>query len=181
MKKRLYYQIVFPVLLYLVLGVYLLFLAGILFKSQTEIRVWNLFPLRSIVEFVTGLDYVTGHSHGMMQNSALLNLLGNVVIFIPLGVYAALFLKNGAPWKTTLVVAGVSLAAELLQVATTTGIGDIDDVLLNTLGGLVGALLYRALCHVCGETDKAKTVAIVLAPLAGLMCFVALLLLSYFS
>ena len=105
--------------------------------------MWNLYPLRTILEFITGFDYVTGSSHGMLENAALANLLGNVAIFVPLGVYVALFRKNGSLWKTTLTAAATSLAFELVQVATRTGSGDVDDVLLNALGGLLGALLYR--------------------------------------
>ena len=168
------------ILLYVVFAIYLLFLAVILFRSYTEIPVWNLYPLRTIVEYVSGFDYVTGRSHGMLENAPLANLLGNVAIFLPLGVYVALFRKNGSLWKTTAVVAAVSLALELLQVATRTGSGDVDDMLLNALGGLLGALLYRGICHICGGTDKARTAVTLLAPLGGIVCFVALNLISRF-
>ena len=116
--------------------------------------MWNLYPLRTILEFITGFDYVTGSSHGMLENAALANLLGNVAIFVPLGVYVALFRKNGSLWKTTLTAAATSLAFELVQVATRTGSGDVDDVLLNALGGLLGALLYRGgfATSVAGQT-----------------------------
>lgn len=168
------------ILLYVVFAIYLLFLAVILFRSYTGIPVWNLYPLRTIVEYVSGFDYVTGRSHGMLENAALANLLGNVAIFLPLGVYVALFRKNGSLWKTTAVVAAVSLALELLQVATRTGSGDVDDMLLNALGGLLGALLYRGICRICGGTDKARTAVTLLAPLGGIVCFVALNLIGRF-
>lgn len=180
MKQGAFKRTICGGLLGLGLGVYLFFLAVLLFRSSTGIRVWNLFPLRTILEFVTGFDYVTGHSRGMMENAALANLLGNVVIFVPLGVYTALFRKNGPLWQTVLIAAGASLAAELVQVASQTGIGDIDDVLLNALGGLAGALLYRALCRICGGTGRAETAVAVLAPIAGTLCLVALALFGHF-
>lgn len=168
------------ILLYAVFAIYLFLLAVILFRSYTGIPVWNLYPLRTILEFITGFDYVTGSSHGMLENAALANLLGNVAIFVPLGVYVALFRKNGSLWKTTLTAAATSLAFELVQVATRTGSGDVDDVLLNALGGLLGALLYRGICHICGGTDKARTAVTLLAPLGGIVCFVALNLIGRF-
>ena len=180
-KKRFSKETLLSLWLFLVMGVYLLFLAGILFKSRLGIRVWNLFPLRSILEYLTGLDYVTGFRQEMLQNFAWSNLLGNVVIFIPLGVYMALFCKNGPLWKTVLLVAAASMAAEVLQVATKTGIGDIDDLLLNTLGGLLGALIYRGLCRISGEPAKARTWITLWAPVAGVGCFGLLILWSLVS
>ena len=180
-KKRFSKESLLSPLLFLMLGIYLLFLAALLFKSHMEFRSWNLFPLRSILEYMTGLDYVTGFRHSMMQYFAWSNLLGNVVIFVPLGVYVALFRKNGTLWKTMLMVAAVSLAAEILQVATKTGIGDIDDLLLNALGGLIGALVYRGLCHACGDPSKAKTVVTIFAPVACIACFASLILIGFFS
>ena len=168
------------ILLYAVFAIYLFFLAVILFRSYTGISVWNLYPLRTILEFLTGFDYITGRSHGMLKNAALVNLLGNVAIFLPLGMYVALFRKNGSLWKTTAIVAAVSLTLELLQVVTRTGSGDVDDVLLNALGGLLGALLYRGICRICGGTDKARTAVTLLAPLGGIVCFVALNLIGRF-
>ena len=47
------------ILLYAVFAIYLFFLAVILFRSYTGIPVWNLYPLRTILEFITGFDYVT--------------------------------------------------------------------------------------------------------------------------
>lgn len=180
-KKPFSKETLLSVWLFLIMGIYLFFLAAFLFKSHMGIRVWNLFPLRSVLEYMTGLDYVTGLRQEMLQNFAWSNLLGNVVIFIPLGVYMALFCKNGPLWKTVLLVAAASMAAEVLQVATKTGIGDIDDLLLNTLGGLLGALIYRGLCWICGEPTKAIKLVALWAPVAGLGCFGLLILWSLYS
>ncbi|MGI6254382.1 MAG: VanZ family protein [Acutalibacter sp.] len=180
-KKRFSKETLLSLWLFLVMGIYLFFLAAFLFKSRLGIRVWNLFPLRSVLEYLIGLDYVTGFRQEMLRNFAWSNLLGNVVIFIPLGVYMALFRKNGPLWKTVLIVAAVSMAAEVLQVATKTGIGDIDDLLLNTLGGLLGALIYRGLCRICGGPTKAKTLVTLWAPVAGIVCFGLLILWSLIS
>ena len=82
-------------------------------------------------------------------------------------------------WKNTLWVVLASVAAEAAQFAFKTGIGDIDDVLLNTLGGLLGVLLCRGIYWLCKNEDfKARCVVAFMAPLAGMLCFGILLLMN---
>lgn len=69
-----------------------------------------------------------------------LNFFGNILMFIPLGfllpVLSRRFQKVG---NAVLVCAGTSLTIEILQLFLTRGT-DIDDLILNTLGGLIGFL-----------------------------------------
>lgn len=48
--------------------------------------------------------------------------------------------KKGAIGKTILICFLVSLAAESYQYTTASGLAEVDDVLFNTLGGLIGAI-----------------------------------------
>lgn len=67
------------------------------------------------------------------------NLLGNVVVFMPLGFLLPLL--HGELRSAVLVTAfalGVSLLIESLQYASGQRVADVDDVLLNTLGGFLG-------------------------------------------
>ena len=71
------------------------------------------------------------------------NIGGNVVGFIPLGILLPLvfpFLSKW--WRLALFVFGVSLLFELTQLFTGVGIFDVDDLMLNTLGGVIGFFLY---------------------------------------
>ena len=61
-------------------------------------------------------------------------ILTNVAMFIPIGVLAGWLWK----WKGLLVVAGFSIAIELLQLVTTRGLMEFDDVLHNMIGAAVG-------------------------------------------
>ena len=72
------------------------------------------------------------------------NVAGNVLWFIPLG-----FLVQGLfpRWRILIVaLCGmvVSFSIKLLQFICVTGITDIDDVLINTVGALIGCLMYRS-------------------------------------
>lgn len=65
-------------------------------------------------------------------------LLGNIAAFIPLGAYLA-FRTNMKLWAVTAVGTAVSLAIELTQFTFAVGVCEIDDVILNTLGTIIGA------------------------------------------
>ena len=72
-------------------------------------------------------------------------LIGNVVAFIPLGILWPLVVPARRTWLSVLAVgAGLSAAIELGQLLISLVIGypyrqaDIDDVLLNTAGALIG-------------------------------------------
>ena len=174
-------QILINCLLYSVLAFYIVLLICILFRQRHAARSANWIPLRGILAFLTGTDLTTGSTAQavFIKGLALSNLLGNIVIFVPLGVYVALFHKDKAVWKNTLWVVLASVAAEAAQFAFKTGIGDIDDVLLNTLGGLLGVLLCRGIYWLCKNEDfKARCVVAFMAPLAGMLCFGILLLMN---
>lgn len=170
------------ILLYGVFGFYILLLLLILFRQHHTVRSVNLVPLRGILAFLTGTDLTTGSTAQavFIKGLALSNILGNIVIFVPLGVYAVLFNKNKGIGRNTLLVTLVSLAAEAIQFVFKLGIGDVDDVLLNTLGGLLGVLLCRGIYRVCKNNDfKARCVVAVMAPLVGALSFGILIFMNY--
>jgi len=70
------------------------------------------------------------------------NIAGNIVGFIPLGIlFPLLFVGLRRIWRTALMVFLVSLGFELTQLVTGIGIFDIDDLILNVTGGIIGYLL----------------------------------------
>lgn len=69
------------------------------------------------------------------------NIVGNVLLFLPLGFLLPLIIrsKQGFAWQLLFGVL-VSLAIELCQYLFAARIFDIDDILLNTLGTVFGRL-----------------------------------------
>lgn len=170
-------NIFFRVLLYAVFGFYLLLLLLVLFRARHETRSLNLVPFRGIVSYLMGKDLISGaDSASLLRAFALDNLAGNIVLFIPLGVYAALFNSDKSIWKNTLWILAASVAAELVQFTFKLGIGDIDDVILNTLGGLIGVLLYRGLLAACKDEGKARRGVAIAAPIIGVLSIAGLIL-----
>ena len=69
------------------------------------------------------------------------NVLGNVLLFIPFGYFVNITLKNKRLWVSIIITIITSLSIELIQM----NIGrsfDIDDIMLNLVGGLFGYYIY---------------------------------------
>lgn len=72
-------------------------------------------------------------------------IAGNIAWFLPLGILLPLVKRGAGLWETLLCAAAVSFSIELSQLLLGTGITDIDDFIFNTLGGLLGFLLFLGL------------------------------------
>lgn len=74
----------------------------------------------------------------------LINFLGNIVMFIPIGLFLPLLWHNVSFKKTVLIGFSSSLFIEISQLALARST-DIDDLWINTLGVVIGYLLYMLL------------------------------------
>jgi Glycopeptide antibiotics resistance protein len=71
------------------------------------------------------------------------NLYGNIVWFVPMGVFIPALTKRHLGFlRVVLIGALISISIETLQFILNTGVTDIDDVIFNTLGAAVGYLLF---------------------------------------
>ncbi len=149
---------------YILLLMKILFLSRIseLFDGQrTLFRSVNLIPFYSITEYIT--------SNSMnIKRFAFSNVVGNIVIFIPLGVYLSLLKKNKRTITNLLIIFIVSLFVEIIQGILGIGISDIDDVILNSLGGWIGILGYKFSLFILRDEKKVSTAVTVLSATIGL-------------
>lgn len=78
---------------------------------------------------------------------AFINLAGNVAMFIPLGaLLPAVNDKMRGFFRTVFASAGLIIAVEVLQLFTLLGSCDVDDLILNMIGVILGFLLWK-LCR----------------------------------
>ncbi|MEF3405089.1 VanZ family protein [Agromyces sp. CCNWLW203] len=70
----------------------------------------------------------------------------NVVLFIPFGMYLGLLAPARPWWQAMIAIIGASLALEVAQFALAVGSSDLTDVITNTVGGLIGLVLL-AIAH----------------------------------
>lgn len=70
------------------------------------------------------------------------NVIGNMVLFLPFGFFTSLYLKNEKPNLTLLLTLITSISIECVQLIIGR-VFDIDDILLNLLGGYFGFIIYH--------------------------------------
>ncbi|CAN5236723.1 hypothetical protein BH11ACT4_BH11ACT4_12440 [soil metagenome] len=75
---------------------------------------------------------------GDADASAPLEVVANILLFVPFGVYLGLLAPAWRWWKPALVLVGASLLLESLQHLLSIGTFDTSDVISNTAGGLAG-------------------------------------------
>lgn len=96
---------------------------------------WNLIPFETIALFARLLT----SSNPEFQKYAVINLFGNVIMFIPLGfLLPKVFRRLNRLWKVLLTTALVITLVELSQLLTLLGSCDTDDLILNVIGAAIG-------------------------------------------
>lgn len=81
----------------------------------------------------------------------LINIIGNVTMFIPVGLaWPYCFKKLDTVGKAVLAGGGLSLYIEITQLPFYSRCSDIDDLIMNTTGVLIGAIIYFVVKRVRG-------------------------------
>lgn len=99
----------------------------------------NIVPLYTIKQ---NLYLILKQSNPYLVPHAIINLLGNIIGFIPFGILLPLLLKRDRTFKRFFfyAISGIVLI-ELIQLFTLRGSFDIDDLILNMLGSLIGYMI----------------------------------------
>jgi len=79
------------------------------------------------------------------------NLFGNIIIFMPFGFFMPMASKFKSFFLTVLYSFGLSLCVEIFQLITRVGSFDVDDLLLNTIGGMLGYIAF-VICNALRRT-----------------------------
>lgn len=152
-KKKLLHKIELLLFVaYVAMLCYFLFFAENLDRNFVDRTYhYNLIPFKEIKRFWT-------YRYNLNAWLVMLNLVGNVVAFIPFGTFLpVLFQKCRNFFLTVLLSMEFSLCVEIIQLLGKVGIFDVDDIILNTLGGLLGYVLYWLFSLVwrkINETEK---------------------------
>jgi len=152
----------------LLFGIYCLGMLWLLFRwgrTAEEGLYWelvwknlNLTPLRTISNYwhvLTNREYYLekwefASVYRYHVRHVVINLVGNVLMFVPMGYFfPAIYPKMRNVLLCLLTAAGVLILVELTQLFTLLGICDVDDLILNLAGVLIGwcfwkiSVLYR--------------------------------------
>ena len=109
----------------------------------------NWFPFRiNLLPFVYLFAYP-------VFKEALLNLIGNTTMFIPVGIiWPIVFKKLDTPAKVIAAGVGFSLCIEILQLPFYDRVSDVDDLILNSLGYVIGYGIYAGVKCLKGKSRE---------------------------
>lgn len=145
-KKILWWHVAFIV--YLCVLLYFLFFAEILGRSYFDSAYqYNIVPFREIRRYLR-------YHETIGTFATFVNLEGNILAFIPFGMLLPCVKKDINLLRTVLFTALFSAIVEGLQFLMRVGICDVDDVILNTIGGLCGYVIYVLAVKVKRHKDK---------------------------
>ncbi|UQK58800.1 VanZ family protein [Fenollaria massiliensis] len=103
---------------------------SIIENEKDVLRNINLIPFRTMSPYLKNIT----------ETYAFKNIAANIVIFIPLGF----FISNKNPknvFKALIICLGVILSIELIQLFFKIGFFDVDDIILNFIGSLLGVFM----------------------------------------
>lgn len=119
----------------------------------------NFIPFRFIRDFAVGLSYTV--DKGLTIRLFIVNTLGNIAIFVPFGVlYALNNKKDASVMSCTVAALLLSACIELVQYIESYAhivmarASDIDDIILNVLGAIIGLLITRIIIFCARRKSK---------------------------
>lgn len=131
---------------------YILWMLWLLFGQRLGTQIYtqqlaesiNLKPFSTISRYIALL----GSTSNAMVRHAIINLVGNVVMFIPLGFFLPRIYRPLRGFLTTFALCLVLIVAvELVQYVTALGTCDVDDLILNMVGVCIGWLFSKIKHH----------------------------------
>lgn len=129
---------------YIAALVYFMFFAEILGRTDIGSTYrYNLVPFKEMKRFLH-------HFAQLGMTAVLANIAGNIIAFLPFGFCLPLVAEHRIKFFSCMLYTfGLSLGIELIQLVSKVGSFDVDDLMLNTLGGVLGYVIfvvYRKLC-----------------------------------
>ncbi|PSL36185.1 VanZ like protein [Planomicrobium soli] len=108
------------------------------FSAET----WSLNS--NIVPFKNTYLYIT-ESQNFNLDIVLHNILGNIVVFVPLGIFLVMLFKRfHSASKVAMLGFIITVSIELAQFFLRVGQFDVDDIILNTIGAILGYYVFKS-------------------------------------
>jgi len=111
--------------------------------SEQMLDNYNYWNSVNLIPFKTIGEYIKAVIDGGIRGHAIRNLFGNLLLLFPAGLYLPFFVqKTRRIGLYSLVVTASIIAIEIVQLATKSGSLDIDDLILNFAGALIGLVVF---------------------------------------
>ena len=102
----------------------------------------------------------------------------NVIIFVPLGIYAGVLFKRWTLGTQLLFFFSISLLFEVLQFILRVGAFDVTDIITNTVGGIIGLMIFKAIEKVFNNNFKVQKFINIIAAIGTVLMISLLALLK---
>ena len=119
-------------MIYLISIIYILCLFHVVTFQDVNYGTSNFVPFKEIFRYSFG-------SHKFIKN-----IVGNIMMFVPYGFLASYLLKNKKFSVILILTTVASLTIETVQYYIGR-VFDVDDIILNLVGGILGFLMYVGL------------------------------------
>lgn len=116
----------YSAILLLVEYVFLLFCSTVIFRATDETRQYDFHPFWSY-----------------SRPDLFVENIMNVVVFIPVGLLLGIAFKQVSWWKALLIGCSISVTIESLQFWFMKGFSEVDDVMHNTFGCILGYIMVK--------------------------------------
>ncbi len=149
-------------LITILFGIYLIILIWIiLFKMQTDLEFLPYIRSVNLVPF--------GQSVIINGKIDLDEIINNCLIFIPVGIYVEMLARNRKFYQKIIPIFLITLFLEISQFILHIGATDITDIIMNTLGGMIGILSISILYKFFKNREKVNQILSVLALICTVM------------
>ena len=133
--------IIYKELLALTFIIYVLCLFYVVTFGDVSWSTSNFIPFKEMLRYSFG------------SNLFIKNVLGNIIMFIPYGFFVSYYLNLKKPLSAFLLVLLVSSSIETTQLLIGR-VFDIDDIILNIIGGILGFLIYKLIFIINNHLPK---------------------------
>ena len=99
------------------------------------------------------------------------NIVGNILLFIPFGLFLSYYIKPKSFLPPLFLSVSVSTLIEVVQ-SVIGRTADVDDIILNSVGGIIGYLLYLFFNKISDKIPKKLKSSFVLDILSLLFIFI---------
>ena len=108
---------------------------GVKLFTKEHLDMCNIIPFKTIVEYFERIK-----NHTINTNIVVTNLLVNLILFLPMGMAIPVLCekKINKFWKFLIFIIILTCIIEIIQFVTLMGTTDVDDIILNTIGGCIG-------------------------------------------
>lgn len=147
-KNQLYGLI--RIILVMLLFAYVMFISwrmffyayGSYYRSYSALPEYNLIPFKTLLSLIVNFEYYE-------LDVWIYNLFGNIAAFVPFGLLLPAVFNVKKKFAVTILLSLIFLlGAETAQLIFRVGVFDVDDLILNMTGVILGYLIYIAISRI---------------------------------